>query len=63
MLMSSHGLRHTFATLMIESKVDVKTVSSILGHRNVSTTLNTYVHPSEQSKRQSMVSSISKLLK
>lgn len=48
---------------MIESKVDVKTVSSILGHRNVSTTLNTYVHPSEQSKRQSMVSSISKLLK
>lgn len=58
-----HGLRHTFATLMIESKVDVKTVSSILGHRNVSTTLNTYVHPSEQSKRQSMVSSISKLLK
>ena len=58
-----HGLRHTFASLLIENKVDVKTVASILGHSDISTTLNTYVHPSELSKRKSMTSSIKKILK
>lgn len=46
-----HGLRHTFASTLIENKVDVKTVSAILGHSDVSTTLNVYVHPSEDTKR------------
>lgn len=41
-----HALRHTFATRCIELGVDVKTLSEILGHANVSTTLNTYVHSS-----------------
>ena len=58
-----HGLRHTFASLLIENKVDVKTVASILGHSDISTTLNTYVHPSELSKRKSMTNSIKKILK
>lgn len=40
-----HGLRHSFATRCIESKCDYKTVSVILGHSNISTTLNLYVHP------------------
>ena len=38
-----HGLRHTFATRCIESQCDYKTVSVILGHSNVATTLNLYV--------------------
>lgn len=47
-----HGLRHTFATRCIESGCDYKTVSVILGHSNVATTLNLYVHPNiEQKKR------------
>lgn len=47
-----HGLRHTFATRCIESQCDYKTLSTILGHSNVSTTLNIYVHPNiEQKKR------------
>ena len=45
-----HGLRHTFATTLIENKIDVKTVSTILGHSDVSTTLNIYVHPSNEAK-------------
>ena len=49
-----HGLRHTFATTLIEKGADVKTVASILGHSDVSTTLNTYVHPSEEAKRQAI---------
>ena len=52
MLMSSHGLRHTFATRCVESKCDYKTLSSILGHSNVSTTLNLYVHPGIEQKRK-----------
>lgn len=47
-----HGLRHTFATRCIESNCDYKTVSSILGHANVSTTLNLYVHPDMGQKRR-----------
>lgn len=46
-----HALRHTFATRCIEVGVDVKTLSEILGHANVSTTLNTYVHSSMDLKR------------
>lgn len=46
-----HILRHTFATQCVESGIDVKTLSEILGHSNVSITLNTYVHPSIESKR------------
>lgn len=46
-----HALRHTFATRCIEVGVDVKTLSEILGHANVATTLNTYVHSSMDLKR------------
>ena len=46
-----HALRHTFATRCIEAGVDVKSLSEILGHANVSITLNTYVHSSMELKR------------
>ena len=47
-----HGLRHTFATRCIESQCDYKTVSVILGHSNVATTLNLYVHPNINQKKR-----------
>jgi integrase len=47
-----HGLRHTFATRCIESKCDYKTVSALLGHANISTTLNLYVHPDLAQKKK-----------
>lgn len=50
-----HGLRHTFATILIEAGVDVKTVSDIIGHANVSTTFNLYVHPSADAKRKAIM--------
>lgn len=46
-----HALRHTFATRCIEAGVDMKTLSEILGHSNISTTMNTYVHSSMELKR------------
>lgn len=49
-----HCLRHTFATRCIEVGFDVKTLSEILGHSNVSITLNHYVHSSIEMKRRQM---------
>lgn len=49
-----HALRHTFATRCIEVGVDIKSLSEILGHSNVSITLNTYVHPSMNEKRSQL---------
>ena len=46
-----HGLRHGFASNMIESGADVKTLSVILGHSNVTTTMDLYVHPSNKQKK------------
>lgn len=47
-----HGLRHSFATRCIESNCDYKTVSVLLGHSNISTTLNLYVHPNMEQKKK-----------
>lgn len=41
---------HSFVT-RCESKCDYKTVSVLLGHSNISTTLNLYVHPNTEQKR------------
>lgn len=51
-ILKFHGLRHSFATRCIESKCDYKTVSVILGHSNISTTLNLYVHPNMEQKKK-----------
>ena len=47
-----HGLRHSFATRCIEGRCDYKTVSVLLGHSNISTTLNLYVHPNIDQKKR-----------
>jgi integrase len=49
-----HGLRHSFATRCIESNCDYKTVSVLLGHSNISTTLNLYVHPNMEQKKRAV---------
>lgn len=57
--MKYHGLRHSFATRCIEAGCDYKTVSVLLGHANISTTLDLYVHPNMEHKKRC----ISKMLK
>ena len=47
-----HGLRHSFATRCIEVGCDYKTVSALLGHSNISTTLDLYVHPNMEQKKR-----------
>lgn len=49
-----HALRHTFATRCIESGMDIKSLSEILGHASVNITLNIYVHSSMEHKREQL---------
>lgn len=51
---SFHTCRHSFATRCIELGFDVKTLSEILGHASVNITMNRYVHPSMEFKRENM---------
>lgn len=46
-----HALRHSFATRCVECGVDIKSLSEMLGHANVTITLNTYVHSSMELKK------------
>ena len=46
-----HDLRHTFATMALSSGVDVKTLSSMLGHFSAGFTLDTYTHITNEMQR------------
>ena len=56
-----HSLRHTFATRALECRMDVKTLSEILGHKNATITLNRYAHSMLEHK-QDMMNRLGKLL-
>lgn len=49
---SMHILRHTFATRCIEGGMKPKTLQMLLGHSNITTTMNLYVHITEEEKRR-----------
>ncbi|MCR5199630.1 MAG: site-specific integrase [Saccharofermentans sp.] len=48
-----HGLRHTYASLLISSGTDARTVASQLGHSSPALVYNTYANPQEHAKKQS----------
>ena len=49
-----HGLRHTFATIAVQSNADIKSLASMLGHSRADMTLNIYASDDEQAKTQAM---------
>ena len=49
-----HGLRHTFATIAVQSNADIKSLSSMLGHARADITLNIYASDDEDAKTQAM---------
>lgn len=47
-----HDLRHTFATRLCESDVNIKVIQSIMGHVNISTTMDVYAEATENKKKE-----------
>lgn len=47
-----HILRHTFATTWVNLGFNIKALSELLGHSDITTTLSLYVHPSAETKRE-----------
>ena len=50
-----HDLRHTFSTTALEHGMDIKTLSTIIGHVSSSTTLNVYAHITDEMRRTAAV--------
>lgn len=49
-----HDLRHTYASLLMESETDSKVIQELLGHSSISTTLDIYTHLKMEQKRNSV---------
>lgn len=49
-----HSLRHTHATILVENGADIKNVQKRLGHEKIETTLQTYVHDTEEMAERSV---------
>lgn len=52
--MGVHALRHSFATRAVEAGMDIRTLSEILGHTQVSLTMQLYVHSNIETKKKEM---------
>ena len=50
-----HDLRHTFSTASLEHGMDIKTLSTIIGHVSSSTTLNVYAHITDEMRRTAAI--------
>lgn len=57
-----HGLRHSMATAALEAGVDIKVLQSLLGHAHMSTTADTYLHPSQKIRSEALASLASSVL-
>lgn len=49
-------MRHTFVVLSLQQGVDIKTIQSDLGHKEISTTLDRYGHVNDEMKREAAIS-------
>lgn len=49
-----HALRHTFATRMVESGIDYKTLQELMGHSDIKVTMNRYAHVLDETKREAI---------
>lgn len=51
---SCHHFRHTFATRLCEVENNLKVIQSIMGHRNIETTMDVYAEATDRKKKESM---------
>lgn len=50
---SVHHLRHTFATRLCENESNLKVIQSVMGHKDIQTTMNIYAEATEDKKHES----------
>lgn len=50
---SCHHLRHTFATRLCEAESNLKVIQSVMGHRNIETTMDIYAEATDRKKKES----------
>lgn len=50
---SCHHLRHTFATRLCEVESNLKVIQSVMGHRNIETTMDIYAEATDEKKQES----------
>lgn len=58
---SCHHLRHTFCTRLCENETNLKVIQSIMGHRNIETTMDIYAEATEEKKQESFENLAAKL--
>ena len=58
---SCHHLRHTFCTRLCENETSLKVIQSIMGHRNIETTMDIYAEATEEKKQESFENLAAKL--
>lgn len=51
---SCHCLRHTFCSRLCENETNIKVIQSIMGHKDIATTMNVYAEVSEEKKKESL---------
>lgn len=56
-----HHLRHTFCTRLCENETNLKVIQSIMGHRNIETTMDIYAEATEEKKQESFENLATKL--
>lgn len=49
-----HTLRHTFGSILYNEGVDIKTISTLLGHKNINVTANIYIHLQAEHKHNAV---------
>ena len=59
---SAHNLRHTFCTRFCENESNVKIIQSVMGHAEISTTLNIYADATEDKKKEVMANMEGKII-
>ena len=49
---SAHHLRHTFCTRLCENETNLKVIQSIMGHKDIQTTMDIYADCTEEKKKE-----------
>ena len=59
---SAHHLRHTFCTRLCENETNLKVIQSVMGHKDIQTTMDVYAEATEQKKQESFERLAAKLV-